>query len=659
MTPIQQIFLGLGAAAEKPKYIDEVFSTYLYDGNQTARSITNNIDLGQGGLVWTKRRSGSGNHTLYDTVRGATYYVRSNLDNAQGNDSNTLTSFNSDGFSLGTDTTSNDSGTFGSWSFRKREKFFDIVTYTGNNSGQTSQRNINHSLGSTPGMYMIKDLTESSDWKVYHRGMGSAFMKALSLNTYDAATSAEGWWHYTAPNSDRFVVGNADEVNKEGNSFVCYLFAHHDGDGVFGPNENQDIIYCDTYDGNGNMDGPEINIGWEPQWILIKDSEAIGNWRLFDCMRGIVTEGVDNMLRPDANQLETTSDRIDLTPTGFKLTNSDTDLNATGNRYIYTAIRRPDGYVGKPPSLGTDVFNMDSAGTGVNAIPAYDSGFPVDFVLEKNPTGTTWGWFVSSRQCGDEYWYADKNNASSSGATDYVWDSNVGAIKGNWTAPFMAWMWKRGQGFDVVTFKGNGAARTINHSLGQTPLMYWVKRRDATADWRCYHFGLNGGTTPQNYNVSIQSSGAEASSSYIFNNTAPTSTVFSVGSNGAVNGSGGDLVVLLFANANDADGNAISKVGYYTGNGNAMASSPLTITTGFQPRFLLIKRVDESSWHWNVFDSIRGIGSGNEPRLKLNSTDAQNTGYDWVEATSTGFKVNGSMGGVGANGGAYIYYAHA
>ena len=66
MTPIQQIFLGLGAAAEKPKYIDEVFSTYLYDGNQTARSITNNIDLGQGGLVWTKRRSGSGNHTLYD-----------------------------------------------------------------------------------------------------------------------------------------------------------------------------------------------------------------------------------------------------------------------------------------------------------------------------------------------------------------------------------------------------------------------------------------------------------------------------------------------------------------------------------------------------------------------------------------------------------------
>ena len=648
MTPIQQMFLGIGAA-EDPKYIDEVFSTYLYDGNQTARSITNNIDLGKGGLVWTKRRSGSGNHTLYDTVRGATYYVRSNLDNAQGNDSNTLTSFNSDGFSLGTDTTSNDSGTFGSWSFRKREKFFDIVTYTGNNSGQTSQRNINHSLGSTPGMYMIKDLTESSDWKVYHRGMGSAFMKALSLNTYDAATSAEGWWHYTAPNSDRFVVGNADEVNKEGNSFVCYLFAHHDGDGVFGPNENQDIIYCDTYDGNGNMDGPEINIGWEPQWILIKDSEAIGNWRLFDCMRGIVTEGVDNMLRPDANQLETTSDRIDLTPTGFKLTNSDTDLNATGNRYIYTAIRRPDGYVGKPPSAGTGAFAM-ATGNSSATIPSFDSNFAVDFAFNRAPAVSE-DWITGARLTGTDYVKTNENTAA---ATDnnMLWDSNTGYTKG-YASASQAWMWKRGQGFDVVTFEGNGGNRTINHNLGQTPLMYWVKRRDVTADWRVYHYGLNGGTTPQNYNLSLQSDSAESSNSYYWNNTAPTSTVFSIGSNGAVNGSGGNIMVFLFANANDADGNAISKVGYYAGS-----ASGQTITTGFQPRFIIIRSTSNGR-NWIVFDTLRGWGPGNDEELSLNKSDAQGGNNDRGEPTATGFTVGTGNDDTNASGMNYIYYAHA
>tara|TARA_B100001250_G_scaffold249422_1_gene214399 strand:+ start:223 stop:2229 length:2007 start_codon:yes stop_codon:yes gene_type:complete len=641
-----------GVAALPPKYVDEVFSTYLYDGNSTARSITNNIDLTKGGLVWTKRRSGSGNHMWYDTVRGATKYVKSNQSNAANYDSNTLTSFNSDGFSLGTDSSSNDSGTFGSWTFRKREKFFDIVAYTGNNSGQTSQRNINHNLGSTPGMYMIKDLSESSDWKVYHRGMGSAFMNALTLNDTAAMTSAEGWWHYTAPNATRFVVGNADEVNKEGNSFICYLFAHHNGDGVFGPDENKDIIHCDYYTGNGSSTGPEVNIGWEPQWVLIKDSQAVGNWRLYDSMRGIVTVGDDNMLRPDNNQTESTSDRIDLTPTGFKLTNSDTDLNANGNRYIYTAIRRPDGVVAKPASAGTDVFAMDM-GSGSSTIPNYDSGFPVDFAIYSQPASTDTRW-TTARLIGPNEVKANDNNAEASYAAN-TWDSNVGWNQ-NGNSSHQSWMWKRGQGFDVVTFKGNGSARTINHSLGQTPLMYWVKRRDTTADWRVYHFGLNGGTTPQNYNVSLQSTSSESSSSYYWNNTAPTSTVFSIGSNGAVNGSGGDIIAFLFANANDADGNAISKVGYYTGDNTDNGS--YHITTGFQPRFILIKSVSHAE-NWNVLDSNRGMGTGSDEKVLILNTTAAQTTTEAVDISSTGFSLRSAGGDFNANGYEYIYYAHA
>ena len=650
----------VGIAALPPKYVDEVFNTYVWDGvSDAAQNIASGIDMTKGGMVWNKRRDASGNHVLMDSERGADYALFSNL-TLENQYITSGSAFTNTGFTWASENNFHPSGSnLCSWTFRKREKFFDIVAYTGNNSGQTSQRNIAHNLGIHPGMFMIKNISDgSSDWKVYHRGMGSAFMKALSLNTYDAATSAEGWWHYTAPSDTQFTIGNADEVNKEGDSFICYLFAHHDSTGVFGPDENKDIIHCDYYTGNGSSSGPEVNLGWEPQWVLIKDSQAVGNWRLYDSKRGIATDLDDQMLRPDNNQGEATSDRIDLTSTGFKLTNSDTDLNANGNRYVYTAIRRPDGYVGKLPSAGNEVFDMDNPGDAT--APSYESTTlkTVDFAMMKVVTSTG-DWFTPARLIQGSRVKTNSNDAASSFANTYNFDYEYGWSDFSSAYSYMSWMWKRGQGFDVVTFEGNGSARTINHSLGQTPLMYWVKRRDVTADWRCYHFGLNGGTTPQNYNVSLQSSGAEASSSAYWNNTAPTSTVFSVGNNGAVNGSGGDVVVLLFANANDADGNAISKVGYYTGNGNAIASSPLTITTGFQPRFLLIKRVEESSWNWNVFDSVRGIGSGNEPRLKLNSDDAQNTGYDWVEATSTGFKINGSMGGVGASGGQYIYYAHA
>ena len=640
-----------GVAALPPKYVDEVFNSYIWDGvSDAAQDIASGIDMTKGGMVWNKRRDSSGNHVLMDSERGADYALFSNL-TLENQYITSGSAFTNTGFTWASENNFHPSGSnLCSWTFRKREKFFDIVAYTGNNSGQTSQRNIAHNLGIHPGMFMIKNISDgSSDWKVYHRGMGSAFMNALTLNDSAAMTSAEGWWHYTAPSDTQFTIGNADEVNKEGDSFICYLFAHHDSTGVFGPDENKDIIHCDYYTGNGSSSGPEVNLGWEPQWVLIKDSQAVGNWRLYDSMRGIATDLDDQMLRPDNNQAEATSDRIDLTPTGFKLTNSDTDLNANGNRYIYTAIRRPDGYVGKLPSAGTDVFAMDT-GNSSATIPSFDSNFPVDFAFNRAPAVSE-DWVTGARLTGDDYFKTNENTAA---ATDnnMLWDSNTGYTKG-YASASQAWMWKRGQGMDVVTFEGNGSNRTINHNLGQTPLMYWVKRRDTAADWRVYHYGLNGGTTPQNYNLSLQSDSAESSSSYYWNNTAPTSTVFSIGSNGAVNGSGGEIAVFLFANANDADGNAISKVGYYAGS-----ASGQTITTGFQPRFIIIRSTSNGR-NWVTFDTLRGWGPGNDEELSINKSDAQGGNNDRGEPTATGFTVGTGNDDTNASGMNYIYYAHA
>ena len=112
--------LRMAGVAAKPKYIDEVFSNYLYDGNQTARSITNNIDLTKGGLVWTKNREITSSHYLVDTVRGAGKGLYSNSMDAEANVTDGPTSFNSNGFSTG----SSPANSHIYWTFRKAENFF-------------------------------------------------------------------------------------------------------------------------------------------------------------------------------------------------------------------------------------------------------------------------------------------------------------------------------------------------------------------------------------------------------------------------------------------------------------------------------------------------------------------------------------------------------
>ena len=180
--------------------------------------------------------------------------------------------------------------------------------------------------------------------------------------------------------------------------------------------------------------------------------------------------------------------------------------------------------------------------------------------------------------------------------------------------------------------------------------MIWIKNRDATQFWPVYHKDLNGGSSPAGYYLRLNDTNAETGSNGMWNNQAPTSTHFILGDSGISNGYNEDHIAMLFASV---DG--ISKVGSYTGT----SSSPsVTITTGFSPRFLLIKRVDGVR-DWCVFDTLRGIDSGgtNDYKLRLNSDVAQSNGQ-FVDVTSTGFTTQ-SVLDVGTNGGKYIYYAHA
>ena len=417
-------------------------------------------------------------------------------------------------------------------------------------------------------------------------------------------------------------------------------------------NSKEGIVKCGTYLGNGNADGPEIYLGWEPQWWLVR-FDGLANWQLVDSMRGWFNGVNDEYIAPNNGSAESSYNFGHPTSTGFKLTDS-SNQNASGGKYYYVAIRRPDGYVGKPAEAGTDVFAMDT-GAGNSIIPNFDSGFPVDFATARRP-GSSEDWYTASRHTG-KYNLTLNGTASEAdaGASDWVFDHNSGWNSGSgYNSNYQSWMWKRGAGFDLVTYKGSGQAREIPHSLNKAPEMIWIKIRSGSAWWYAGHKGLNGGTDPWDYYLKLNTNDSQIDSAPVWNDTAPTSTHFTLG-NGDANTNYQTYIAMLFASVK-----GVSHVGYYSGSGS---SQTITIPNGgFQPRFVIIKKVSGSgaNRNWYTLDTTRGWGSGNDKVLLLSDNDAQTDDTDMGAPTSTGFTLTGETHtGWNAENCEYIYYAHA
>jgi hypothetical protein len=440
-----------------------------------------------------------------------------------------------------------------------------------------------------------------------------------------------------------------DTITAEGNPVARYFSPFDDPAGfVFGDNE-EGIVKVGSYIGNGSTTGPEVFLGHEPQWLMIKRIDTGETWDIYDSMRGIVTGGNDQTLRSDSSASEYGYDRLSLTPTGFQAMNDNNHTNADGGTYIYLSIRRPDAYVGKPPELGTDVFNVVLGNSdGSPVIPVFAANFPVDFALRrrKDVVDDT---DASARLTKGKRLKTNLTDAESSSASA-VFDSNVGWNDGDFDDRYPSWMWKRHAGFDVVCWEGDDTNAFRSHSLGKTPEMIWFKNRDDTRSWRVFHKGLNGGTNPEDYAVSLNASSAEGSNTSYMNGTAPTSTHFVAGLDGDTNVTGDSYIAMLFASVS-----GISKVGSFVGS-----DSDQTITLGFQPRFLIVKAYNQA-YSWLVLDSTRGwaTSSGNNSKylfLELNwAQDDIDVGY----LTSTGFVAKGGSGNINDAGASYIYYAHA
>jgi hypothetical protein len=304
----------------------------LYTGNNTTNVITNSGSM-QPDLVWMKARSAAYSNTLTDSVRGVSTQLFSNLTNAETTEAGKgLTAFNSNGFTLSTDLVAtgsvNANGvTYVGWQWKKgATQGFDIVTYTGNGTSQ----NISHSLGVAPRLMIVKNRATASNWCVWHGSFGTASnTDYLFLQTTGAkgGSGSLNFWNNTPPTSSVLTVGSDSNTNNSGQSNVAYLFAAVAGYSAFG-----------SYTGNGSADGPFVYCGFRPRYVLIKRTDAAGNWNDFDTSRNTYN-GMNNLLLLNTADAEVAGGVVvDSVSNGFKLRDSSANWNASGGTYIYAAF---------------------------------------------------------------------------------------------------------------------------------------------------------------------------------------------------------------------------------------------------------------------------------------------------------------------------------
>jgi hypothetical protein len=648
---------GLTAAVN---YIEDVFSTWLYTGNGSTQTITNGIDLsGKGGLVWIKSRSNAYDNNLQDTARGMANQLFTNSTSEQV--PNAMVSANANGFSINSShfSVNTNTYTYASWAFRKAPKFFDVVTYTGNGSTLS----VNHSLASKPGCIIIKRTDSIGDWLVCTR-KSTGNIYAMYLNTtagqfYDGTEGS--LWTSTAVSINWMNSNVASGFNTNGATYVMYVLAHDAGG--FGASGTDNVISCGSYTGNGST-GQLINLGYEPQWVLIKQTNATDQWAIIDNARGWAQADSATLCANTANAENadfSASGATSLDPQGFRLWNANGALNESGGTYIYIAIRRGPM---KTPTSGTQVFAVSSFSTSSGANQSISGVSPTDLALLISNPVNQYHYFATRLIGAGSTLRSTATAAESTTATDLPTPTNSNAfnylqntfrIEGsnqtNWNATGSgtntAGLFTRAPGFfDVVCYTGTGVARTVSHNLGVAPEFIVVKARDNGTGWCCYAASLGNSTR-----IYLNQTGSATTGVASWNSTTPTASVFSLLGPGDVNQSGFNYVAYLFATVA-----GVSKVGSYTGTGTT-----LQVNCGFTggARFVLIKRTD-STGDWYVWDSARGIVAGNDPYLLLNSSAAEVTGTDYIDTFSSGFEISSTApAAINANGGTFIFLAIA
>ena len=316
----------------------DYFNTKLYTGNGSTQSITG---VGfQPDLVWWKSRGSAQDHQWYDVIRGVTKAIESNKTTAEYTQANGLTSFNSDGFTVGDGTAGNASGdTFASWNWlasnttasntdgsitstvsANTTSGFSIVSWTGSGSHPST---IGHGLGAVPQIYIVKARSELQSWYMYNANLGNN--KIIELNT-TSASYTDNNWNSTTPTSSVFTVNN-NNVNENTQTYIAYCFVEKKGFSRFG-----------SYVGNGSNDGSYIHLGFKPAFVMFKNTDALGDWTIQDSARDTFNLADARLYANLSNAENDGTLGVDFLSNGIKIRTSSAGWNTSAQTSIYMAF---------------------------------------------------------------------------------------------------------------------------------------------------------------------------------------------------------------------------------------------------------------------------------------------------------------------------------
>ena len=322
----------------------DYFNTVLYTGTGSSHAISG-IGFAPD-WVWIKSRSDAYAHYVFDVIRGATKQVQTNLSDPEATSANQLTSFDSDGFTLGTDVVTNGSSkTFVSWNWlaggsassnsdgdtntsvsANTTSGFSIVKWTGDGGATT----LGHGLGAVPKWILVKTLDRSENWVVYHVGNDATAPedKSIRLDGTNAVQDNATHFNDTAPTSSVFSVGASNGVNPDGEDQIAYCFAEKKGYSKFG-----------SYEGNGNNDGTFVYTGFKPAWVVTKSIDTTSHWNCKDNKRSTfnTVDDYHKLNEPTAEDTGVSSHAMDFLSNGFKHRGNNDEVNGS-ETYIYMAF---------------------------------------------------------------------------------------------------------------------------------------------------------------------------------------------------------------------------------------------------------------------------------------------------------------------------------
>jgi hypothetical protein len=647
----------------------EHFNTVLYTGNGGTNSVTG---VGfQPDFVWVKSRSIANYNVLATSVQGVQKGLISSLIIAEFTDPTTLTSFDVNGFTVGSDTSYNTNGaTMVSWNFKaggaavldtsgdldayvsaNQEAGFSIIKHSPQTAtGQT----IPHGLSKPPKVTIHKSINNASAWGVFAPSILGDQYLYLYTDTAGATSS-----NYTFTTDDNFFYtptsGYYFGSIFSGDNLI-YAFAEVEGFSNFG-----------SYVGTG-ASGNTVVTGFEPAFVMIKRTDAVGGWLLLDDKRD-TTNPRELFLSPNTSQAEfPVTNGADFLENGFTIQSTNGSLNASGASYIYMAFAADPTTI--EPTL-EDSFNtvLYTSTGGSQSITGL--GFQPDLLWTKNRTATWYHQIVDSVRLAPNTIYSNSTQAEST-PVSYTSSLDADGFTVNYTetigSNYVAWAWKGAEipainsngsipsvvsanpaaGFSIVSYTGNGVnpGATIGHGLNQNPDFIIAKSRSASGEWPAFHSAL-----PISYTSYWNAT--YASSTYINRYSAINTETFTTGSSGSeLNTNGVSYIAYCFAEVA-----GFSKFGSYSGGSTGSGN---VINVGFKPLFLMVKRTDIAGDAWQMFDTVRGGGDTFDNYVQGN-TSAAEVSYNQREVnfTNNGFYWTFAESGTNISGGTYIYMAFA